>query len=571
MNTIADIIPIARGDQPADLLLKNARVVNVYCGSIMQKHIAIAGGRIVGFGEYNAKEIVDLNGKYVSPGFVDAHVHIESSMACVSEFIRSILPLGTTTIIADPHEIANVLGVKGIEYMLQSAENQPMNVYFGLPSCVPATDMETSGAKLQASDLVPFLSNHKIVGLGELMNFPGVIYGDNSVLEKITHTLCYEKRIDGHAPGLTGKNLNTYIGSGITSDHECTTVEEATEKLESGMYIFIREGTGAKNLEALLPIVSPANFRRIMWCTDDRHPHDLLQEGHIDSMIRKAIRLGLDPIMAIQMATLNPTDYFNIRDIGGIGPGKKADLVVFSDLHHPVAEKVYFSGNLVAEHGKLLPHIQLPKPIPVPSAMNLHSESLDFSIPITGQSIHVIEVVPNQIITRKAMMPPTISNQFAVADPTRDLLKIAVIERYTGLGNMGKGFVKGFGLQHGALASSVAHDSHNIIVVGTNDIDMRAAVDAVVKSSGGLVAACHGNVLAHLPLPIAGLMSDMNVSDIQKHLEQLIKISHDLGCIIPDPFMILSFLALPVIPELKLTDKGLVDVNEFKVIQLFAD
>lgn len=564
-----DIISYARGDKPVDLLLTHARIINVFSGKITEGSIAIAGGWIVGIGDYQAGQIRDLSGRFVAPGFIDPHVHIESSMACVSQFARAVVPNGTTTVVADPHEIANVFGVLGIEYMLKSAEKQPMNVYYALSSCVPATRMETAGARLDAVDLIPLTSHHKIVALAEMMNYPGVIHEDPDVLSKIRLARQYRKPVDGHSPGLSGKVLNAYVASGISSDHECTTADEAREKLIAGMHVFIRQGTGARNLQDLLPVVTPQTFHRMMWCTDDRDPHDLLSEGHIDSMVRESIASGVDPIQAIQMATLNPAEYFGLYHLGAIAPGRQADLAVFSDLDAPEIEQVYLKGLIVAENGAMLPGTPVPETLAVPRSMRVTLKTLDFSIPLAGDRIRVIEIVPNQIITESVIAAPTTFENAVISDPDRDLLKIAAVERHSGSGNIGKGFVRGFGLKQGAIASSVAHDSHNIIVVGTTDEDMKAAVKAVVLMGGGLAVVSGGRPIAKLSLPIAGLMSPEPVHVIRDRLDRLLAGARDIGSTLSNPFMTLSFLSLPVIPELKITDTGLVDVRRFKIVPLF--
>jgi adenine deaminase len=566
-----EIIKAANGEKPVDLLLTNAQLINVFAGEVVPDAIAISDGMIVGFGPYQAKKIVDLNGRYVAPGFIDGHVHIESSMASISEFARAVVVHGTTTVAADPHEIANVLGSAGIEYMLQSAEQQPLNIYFTLPSCVPATDMETAGARLTAEDLRPFLNNERIIALAEMMNFPGVIYRDPDVLAKISAARQKKKPIDGHAPGLKGTQLYAYISAGIQSDHECTTAQEAREKLMAGMYIMVRQGTCAKNLQALLPAVNEKTARRMMWCSDDRHPHDLVAEGHIDSIVVEAIQSGLDPILAIQMATLNPAEYFKLGHLGALAPGKQADLVVFSDLNKPVIEAVYCRGILTAENGEISSSIKIPAAATVPPSMHVDLGNIDFAIAAEKKQVRVIEIVPEQVITHQLIETVTVKNNQALSDPSKDILKMAVVERHSGTGNIGKGFVKGFGLKHGALASSVAHDSHNIIVVGATDEDMRAALEAVVKMGGGLAAVSDGKLLAGLALPIAGLMSLEPVRTVRDQLEDVIGVAHDMGATLKDPFMTLSFLALPVIPELKLTDIGLVDVNKFEVVPLFVE
>ncbi len=554
-----------------DLLLTNASIVNVFSGEIIPGSIAVANGYIAGFGSYPAKKIIDMNGRFVAPGFIDAHVHIESSMSCPTEFARSVLPHGTTTVAADPHEIANVLGAEGIGYMIDSTKDQPVNIYFSLPSCVPATDMETSGATLGADDLLPFIDNSRIIALAEMMNFPGVIYRDKEVLRKIESMKKQRKPVDGHAPGLTGHDLYAYIAAGISSDHECTSEKEAKEKLNAGMHIMIREGTGAKNLKDLLPIINPQTARRVMWCTDDRHPHDIIKEGHIDFIVRSAIRMGLDPLTAIQMATINPAEYFGLNNVGAIAPGRQADLVVFSDIKNPVIEEVYFRGNLAAREGKILPEIKISAPLNIRSSMNLDIDKIDFSIPAVYRQARVIEIIPDQLITGQSLTKAAVSGNSAVSDIKRDILKIAVVERHKGTGNTAVGFVKGFGFKKGAIASSVAHDSHNIIIAGTNDEDMKVALNAVVKMGGGLAAASDGKILADLPLPIAGLMSLQPVKTVQEKLDELISVAQEFGTSLSDPFMTLSFLALPVIPELKITDKGLVDVAKFRIVPLFVN
>ncbi len=564
------IISSARSGK-ADLLFKNARIVNVFSGEIITGNIAVTAGYIVGTGDYSAEQTVDAAGRFAAPGFIDSHVHIESSMASVSEFVRALLPCGTTSVVADPHEIANVLGSKGIEYMLHSAENQPMNILFSLPSCVPASDMETSGARLGAEELAAFMGKDRIPALAEMMNYPGVIWENPDVLAKIELARKHRKPVDGHCPGLTGNGLNAYAAAGISSDHECTDAEDAREKLRAGMFIMVREGTGARNLDALFPLINEKNFHRIMWCTDDRHPHDILDEGHIDYIVRRAVALGLDPVMAIQMATVNPARYFRIRDAGAIAPGYRADIILFSDLNAPRAEQVWCKGILCAENGEMLPHIQLPLSRSAPEAMHLQPDDVDFSIPAQGNNIHVIEIIPNQLITQQCILPVKISGGVAVADPEADILKITVTERYSGQGRTGKGFIKGLGLKKGAIAASVAHDSHNIIAAGADDRDMKSALQRVVEMKGGFAVACEGKILASLALPIAGLMSPEPLSVIREGMDEVLRAARTLGGSLHDPFMTLGFMALPVIPELKITDKGLVDVKKFEIVPLFAD
>ncbi|RJP84932.1 MAG: adenine deaminase [Desulfobacteraceae bacterium] len=568
---LKNLIVAARGELPVDCLFINARIINVFSGEIISGSIAVHDGHFVGFGDYPACRTVDLKGRFVAPGLIDAHVHIESSMTSVAEFARAVLPRGTTAVVADPHEIANVMGVDGIHYMLAASENLPMNVLFSLPSCVPATAMETAGAVLDAESLRPFLSHERIVALGEMMNFPGVIGGDDYVIQKIHDARLHRKPLDGHAPGLTGKPLSAYVSSGISSDHESTNVMEAMEKLRSGMHLMIREGTGAKNLKDLLPIVNAKTAHQIMWCTDDRHPQDICDQGHIDFMIRTAIDSGIDPVTAIRIGTLNPARYFGLHRLGGIGPGRKADMVVFSDLHRFEAEQVYAAGQLVAENGRMVLDATAHEPVSVPSTMNVKPGPIDFSIPAQTENTRVMSLIPGQIVTGQQVVPALIEKGAAVSDPARDILKIAVVERHKGTGNVGKGFVSGFKLQKGALASSVAHDSHHIIVVGVTDADMITAVRRIIAMGGGLAVVCDGKILEDLPLPVAGLMAMEPLDIVRTQSDALIHAAHALGVRIPDPFMTLSFLALPVIPELKITDKGLFDVIQFKHVPLFAD
>jgi len=568
--TIEALTAVARGDRPADLLLRNARVVNVFSGEILDEDVTLAEGHIAGFGVRAARREVDLAGRYLAPGFIDAHVHLESAMAAPREFARAVLPRGTTAVVADPHEIANVLGIAGIDYLLQATEDMPLQFFFTLPSCVPATAMETAGATLTAADLAPLLDRPRVVGLAEMMNFPGVINNDPAVLEKIKIAGAAGKPIDGHAPGLRGASLDAYIAAGIRSDHECIAADEAREKLRRGMHIMIREGTGAKNMDALLAIVRPEAAHRLMWCTDDRHPHDLLTEGHLDAMIRRAIRGGVDPQQAIRLATLNPATYFGLPRSGAVAPGYRADLVVFSDLANPEVEEVYTAGRCTARDGRLLDSTVLPKPPPLAPAMHLDTAALDFRVPAAGARMRVIDIVPGQIVTGQSLEAPTLVDGRAVADPARDLLKIAVIERHRGTGRTGIGFVRGMGLRRGALASSVAHDAHNVIVVGADDADMAAAVRQVVSMQGGLAVVADATPLASLALPIAGLMSPEPIEAVRARLDALISAARGLGAAPEDPFMILSFLALPVIPALKLTDQGLVDVDRFEPVDLFV-
>lgn len=564
------MIAAARGEHPVDLLLTNGRLVNVFTGSIEKVSIAISGGYVVGFGDYQAVRIVDLDNKVVAPGFIDAHVHIESSMTCVAEFSRTILPCGTTAIVADPHEITNVLGPAGIDYMLSTSEGQPVQFFFSLPSCVPATHMENSGAEFSVRDMQPYMRHPRVVALAEMMNYPGVISAQQGVIEKLELARQAGKAMDGHAPGLSGKALYAYLVPGIGSDHECTSAEDALEKLAAGMHIMVREGSAARNLIDLLPIITEKTSHRMMWCTDDRNPTDLISKGHIDAIVRTAVNEGLNPVIAIQMATLNPANYFGLSELGAIAPGKRADLVVLDNLDSMRPVQVYVKGRLAAENGVLV-SAPPPSTSSVGNSMHVAPDSLNFSIIAKGKKLRAIEMLPGQIITRSRVEKATINGGEAVADPDRDLVKIAVVERHHFTGQMGVGFIKGLSIRRGAIASTVAHDSHNIVVAGVSDSDMQTAVEILCKIGGGQVVIADGRVLAELPLPIAGLMSDRSMIEVMDQLKQLHEAVGRLGCPLADPFMPLSFMALPVIPELKITDKGLVDVSRFETVELFVN
>ena len=564
---IEDLLAVARGDMEADLLLSGARIVNVFEGVVEDGSLAVSGGRIVGFGERPARNVVDLGGAYLCPGFIDGHVHIESSMVSLPEYARAVVPAGTTAVVTDYHEIANVLGVEGIRYMMRLDEGLPLDVFVMLPSCVPATPMETAGAVLEAQDIVPLLGEKAVVGLGEVMNFPGVINADPAVIAKIA--ACAGLPIDGHAPGLTGRELDAYIAAGVESDHECVSAQEAAEKLAKGMYIYIREGSTARNMEALLPIVDAASAQRCIFVDDDRQPKDLLDEGHMDFILRKAIGLGLDPVTAVRMVTLNTARRFSLHGLGGIAPGWQADLVVLEDLAGFKVLQVYKRGEKVAEGGALRLDVK-PGP-PAPGAMDIAWEkSPGIEVRAAGEEMLVIGVIPEQIITKRLREKSTVEGGMAVPDAARDLLKICVFERHRGSGNVGVGFIRGFGLREGALASTVAHDSHNLMVVGASDSDILAAARVVEKMGGGQAVVRNGEVLAGLPLDVAGLMSTLPLADVKDRVQKLQEAARRSGCPLGAPFMALSFMALPVIPELKMTDKGLFDVGTFSHVPLFV-
>jgi adenine deaminase len=571
MTSLEERIRAAAGEGKVDLLIKSGRVVNVFSGEIEKKDVAVFEGVIVGFGDYQAREIIDVKGDFLCPGLIDGHVHVESSMVTIPEFARAILPNGTTTVVIDPHEIANVLGREGIRFMAESARGVPLNVFIMLPSCVPATHMETSGATLQAKDLKSLFREPSVIGLAEMMNFPGVIFRDPEVIKKIE--MVKGKRIDGHAPMLSGKGLYAYLTAGIRSDHECTTLKEAKEKLKNGMWIMVREGTTARNLRDLIPLVTSKNSRRFLFVTDDRHPKELFEEGHIDSMVRRAIKWGLDPILAIQMATLNAAEYFRLDHLGAIAPGFRADLITFDHLGRFRIKKVLKDGVLVADAGKMLSlPIRKHKGLKVMGSVRIKPLEKDALLLRSDQPVaKVIRLIPDQIVTKKVMKKILLKEGVALPNLKEDVLKIAVVERHKATGNIGIGFVQGFGLKNGAIGSSVAHDSHNIVIVGTNDRDIFKTVEVIQSMRGGLAVVSNGRVFASLPLPIAGLMSETSVARVKLQLEVLHRASRTIGCKLPDPFMTLSFLSLPVIPELKITDKGLVDVNQFKLVPLFGE
>ena len=573
MASLEESIRSALGEGKVDLLIKNGRVVNVFSGQIERKDVAIFGGTIVGFGDYRAKKVIDVKGDFLCPGLIDGHVHIESSMVTIPQFARAVLPNGTTTVIIDPHEIANVMGLRGIRFMAESARGILLNVFIMAPSCVPATSMETSGAVLRARDIKSLLKEPGIIGLAEMMNFPGVIHRDPEVLKKIEQAK--GKRIDGHAPLLSGKALNAYLTAGIRSDHECTTLKEAKEKLDNGMWILIREGTTTRNLKDLLPLVTAKNSRRFFFVTDDRHPRELIEWGHINSMIKTAIERGVDPIVAIRMATINTAEYFRLDDLGAIAPGYRADIIAFDHLGRFQIKKVFKDGALVAEDGKMISRSIRTLPISrerVQGSVRIKPIKKDAFLLRSDQPLaKVIQLIPNQIVTKKVFKKITLRDGVAYPNVREDILKIVVVERHRGTGNIGIGFVQGFRLKEGAIGSSVAHDSHNLVIVGTNDQDILKAVMTMKRMGGGLVSVSDGKVLASLPLPIAGLMTDAPVSQVNHKLEILQHAANSLGCKLPDPFMTLSFLSLAVIPELKLTDKGLVDVNQFKIVPVFGE
>ncbi len=547
---IEELLRVARGDAPADWVLRNARVANVRTLELEQVDIAVHGGRIAGLGRYEGRTVIDAKGAFAAPGLIDSHVHIESSMMSPAQFARAVVPRGTSTVICDPHEIANVLGVEGIEYMLRAAEGLPLDTLVMLPSCVPATHLETSGATLTAADLAPFFGRPHVLGLAEVMNFPGVVNADPGVLDKIR--AAKGRPIDGHAPGLSGPALCAYIAGGPNSEHECVALDEAMEKLRRGMMVMAREGTVAKNLDTLAPLVRRADVWEVAMCCDDRHPIDIWQEGHLDHLLRKAVALGVDPLIALRAVTYTPARHYGLSDRGELVPGKRADIVVFEDLKDFKARHVFKDGRDVLRELDHIPTAEPPRRASIRLPAGFRP---DFGIATSGR-VRAIEIVPNQIVTKQAVVVPS------------EAVKMAVIDRHSGKGGLSVGYVKGLGLKRGAIASTIAHDSHNIMVAGANDDDMRAAVAEIVKIGGGQVAVAGGTTIASLALPIAGLLSDRPVEEVAPAAERVRQAARDLGSPLHDPFMTLAFLALPVIPELRLTDRGLVDVTKFEFVSV---
>lgn len=572
-ETLRRNIRVAHNDESGTLLLRYGNLVNVFSGEIFQTNILLDGDTIVGFSEMyeEADEVIDVAGKYIIPGLIDSHVHIESSMVSPAEFTRAVLPHGTTTVVWDPHEIANVLGLLGLDYALKSSENLPINVFLMASSCVPSTALENAGAILNAHDLKDIFDHPRVLSLAEMMNYPGVIYSDDNVLDKL---VLARKRgyIDGHAPGVSGFDLNAYLSGGITSDHECTGRNEAMEKLRAGMQIMIREGSAAKNLYDLIPIIRDVHREMVSFASDDRHPLDLQVEGHIDHILRRAVAMGLSPIRAIQYATINAARYFRLNGHGAIAPGYRADVVILNDLRGFDVDKVIKDGELVYANSQIQVNIPVyhdPNVLRTVNLQPIKRESL--KIAAAEGVAKVIELIPNQIVTKKVMLTPKSENGTVVADFEQDILKLVVAERHHATGNVGLGLVKGFGLKDGALGSSVGHDSHNIIVVGTNDADIVAAIEAIQEMQGGCVAVQGGSVLAKLPLQIAGLMSIEPLQTVIDQLNKLHQVAQKLGCQVPNPFITLAFLSLPPIPELKLTDMGLVDAIQFEIVPLFGE
>ncbi|MDO4845083.1 MAG: adenine deaminase [Oscillospiraceae bacterium] len=551
------IIDVAAGRKPADVVLKNATYLDVFCNELCQGDIAVAEGLIVGMGDYHGEREYDVSGKIVLPGFVDAHIHLESALVLPSEFAKAVLPHGTTTVITDPHEISNVMGTDGIDYMLQATEGLPIDFRFMLPSCVPATPMDESGSNLDYRAIDSFFDHPRVQGLAEMMNFPGVIAGDGQTVEKIVAAQAHHKKIDGHAPGLTGKDLDAYVAAGVYSDHECSELEDAIRKISRGQFIMIREGTAAKNLDALMGLLVPQYYERCMFCTDDKHPNDLLEKGHIDYIAREAIRRGADPILVAKVASHHAARYYQLNNRGAIAPGYLGDFAIIDNFDDFNVEMVFKKGVLCCRDGKL---IDIPCP-PVDEALQerahdtFHVDTLTLEDFRDSRSRGVIGMIPGEIVTT--------DNGYAnEVDLEKDVLKIAVIERHKGTRHIGIGYLQGYGLKAGAVATSIAHDSHNIIVVGTNSKDMACAANRVVELHGGIIVAQDEQILAELPLPVAGIMSEESLIAVNEKLEKAKAEAYRLG-VHPgiDPFMTLSFMGLPVIPDVRITTRGVIDVK----------
>jgi len=561
-------ISVALGNQKADLVIKNARIINVFTKEIIPGDIAICKDLIVGIGNYSGIAEIDAEGRYACPGLIDSHVHIESFMACPSEFAKAILPHGTTTIIADPHEITNVCGINGIHFMLDQTKNLPLNVYIMVPSCVPATSFENNGASLSAEVMEPLTAVDRVIGLGEVMDYVSVLSGDKTMLKKMD--LFDHAIIDGHSPSLMGNELNAYRAAGVLTDHECSTVDEALERLRLGMYVQIREGTAARNLETIVKGLLQKNvgFERCVFCTDDKHLEDIKREGHISYNVKKAIACGLDPIDAIRAATINAAECYRLKRLGAIAPGYSADIILLNDIESFNIEKVFFRGRPLDSYDMALRQYAPLEDKNVINTVRIPGITRDdLSIRLNGETATVIRILPDNLVTRKEVEKVKTENGLFVAD--KEYSKLAVIERHKSLNNIGLGIVKGFNIENGAIASTVSHDSHNLIVIGDNDEDMLLAINEIKRANGGLTIISNGKVLATLELPIAGLMSDKPYDYVESKLKQMINIAWNIGVNRQiDPFIVLSFLALPVIPEIRVTDQGLFDVCQFRFIDV---
>jgi adenine deaminase len=566
---LSERLRAARGERPVDLLFKGGQVINVFAGTLTPTAVAVFDGVVVGYGDRPAREVVDVDGGILAPGFIDGHIHLESTLLMPREFARAVLPHGTTTVVADPHEVANVAGAAGVRYMLEASESIGLDVFFMASSCVPATSLETSGAELTVHDLDTLARHPRILGLAEVMNFPGVVQGEATILDKLERF--QGMVIDGHAPGLSGPQLDAYICAGIGSDHECTALEEGREKLAKGMYIMLREGSQARDLQALAPLVTPRSACRCMLVSDDCHPEDLQEHGHMNRILSRAMDLGIDPVTTVRMVSLTPAHYFGLRSLGAVAPGYQADIVVLSSLQPLKIVRVYKKGILIAEGGQCLVDRASTTDEYRLISMNLQELKVeDLQVQAGSSRMRAIRLSANTLITGEEIVEVRQRNGEAVSDPDHDLLKAAVIERHRGSGRKGLGFVRGLGLRRGALGSTVAHDSHNLVVVGVSDTDMVIAANALRDLGGGLVIVDSGRIVAKLPLTVAGLISSAPLDQVVRWKKEVNQAALALGAVLEQPFMALSFLALPVIPKLKLTDQGLVDVERFTHVSLFV-
>jgi adenine deaminase len=569
-DDLAYRLAVARGDEPADLVLSGGRVLSVFTGELLDADVAVAGEHVAGIGSYEGRETFDASGLTLLPGLIDGHMHLESTKLTIDEFARTVLPWGTTSVVLDPHEIANVFGIRGVQALLAEASEVLLDVFVMVSSCVPASPFESSGAEVTAEEIRRFLLDEpNALGVAEMMDFPGVVRGSPGSMARIEAAMeAGDRHLDGHAPGLTGRDLNAYVASGIRSDHECTTLDEALEKRRLGMWVMIREGSAAKDLEALLPLVLRYGPTNCLLCTDDREPDDLVHEGHINDVIRRAVALGCEPADAVVLGTLNAARYHRLWRHGAVAPGYLADVVAVPDLEGFRPVRVWKRGRLVAAEGEAIGVPSAPAPAWMRDSVHVRTLSReDFSI-AAADRVRMIGVDAERLVTRSLVVDPARSDGHSVADPDRDIAKVAVVERHGGTGGIGLGFVTGFGLRRGALASSHAHDAHNVVVVGVDDDDMAIAVNRLAGTGGGQVVVSGGEILAELPCPVGGLLSDRPASEVAREAVALDRAAGQLGTTFPKPFMAMSFLALSVIPALRLTDRGLVDVDRFELVDL---
>lgn len=570
------LIDVAAGREPADLVLKNANVIDVYQAEMISGDLAIVDGKIAGInGEYQGKETIDLKGKIVAPGFIDPHIHVESSYVTPEEFGRLLVPHGTTTVLADPHEIVNVLGLSGLDYMIEAAKETALDIRYMMPSCVPATNMENAGAVIEAADMISSFEKNQVDGLAEFMNFPGVIHAQDEVLDKLLAAKERGLRIDGHSPMVFNEELNAYAAAGIANDHECSTVEELKDRIARGMYVFLREGSVTQNLRTLLNGVTDNNYQRCVLSADDLQAKTILEKGHLDNSIRICIEEGVSPLRAIQMATINAAQCCQLTDRGAIAPGLRADLVIFSDLAQPEIEATYIEGELVAEKGTYLPTVKRISTEKVQSSVHIDKFQMEqLKLNLTSDKARAIEVIPQEALTNEAIVSVKRDDQGQfVFDPKQDVTKIAVIERHHNTGNAFVGLLKGYGVKKGAIGLSIAHDSHNLIVTGTNDEDMAAAVQALKEQEGGVVLIESGKIIGNMALPIAGLMSDLTGEEVAQQEAKINRLAHEVLGVSNnvDPIMTLGFMSLAVIPNLKITDIGLVDVTKFEIVPVSVE